>query len=555
MTENIKNDNKNKPLFSGKVAFTLYDTYGFPLDLTQAILREKGIEVNIEEFEAEMAEQKKKAKEAWVGSGDVKNSKIYFDVKEKIQPTEFYGYEKNTIMGKILAIIKDGKEVEEVKEGDEFEFFVDKTTFYGESGGQVGDTGLAIQIKENGVIPLPFSTIEITDVKRPFPHYFLHKGKMESGKIKVGDYVNLSINVERRNKIRANHSSAHLLQYALRKIYGNTVMQKGSYVDDSRLRFDFTLSKGVGREQIEEIENIVNDLIYKNTKVETKIMNLDDAKNSGAMALFNEKYEDKVRVLFMGEKSHEDIVKEKKNYDNLSNNSFNDVSDGLTALNNSSLKSVCSIELCGGTHVSKTGEIGLFKIVSEGAISAGVRRIEAVTGLEAIKYMNKFQNIVKDLDDVLQSGVDNVVDKVNSLVNENKTIKKQLNDAKKSNMSKIEFREIDKNGVLFAYTLLRDTEPKDAKGNFINLQNQKYNSNAIAVCISNFENKLSIMIGISKDLNDKYKANEIIKKAVQVAGGNGGGGQPWFAMGGATLTENLDDIFKKVVNAIADEIK
>ena len=302
MTENIKNDNKNKPLFSGKVAFTLYDTYGFPLDLTQAILREKGIEVNIEEFEAEMAEQKKKAKEAWVGSGDVKNSKIYFDVKEKIQPTEFYGYDKNTVMGKILAIIKDGKEVEEVKEGDEFEFFVDKTTFYGESGGQVGDTGLAIQIKENGVIPLPFSTIEITDVKRPFPHYFLHKGKMESGKIKVGDYVNLSINTERRNKIRANHSSAHLLQYALRKIYGNTVMQKGSYVDDSRLRFDFTLSKGVGREQIEEIENIVNDLIYKNTKVETKIMNLDDAKNSGAMALFNEKYEDKVRVLFMGEK-------------------------------------------------------------------------------------------------------------------------------------------------------------------------------------------------------------------------------------------------------------
>ena len=412
-----------------------------------------------------------------------------------------------------------------------------------------------IQIKENGVIPLPFSTIEITDVKKPFPHYFLHKGKMESGKIKVGDYVNLSINTERRNKIRANHSSAHLLQYALRKIYGNTVMQKGSYVDENRLRFDFTLNKAVGREQIEEIENIVNDLIYKNTKVETKIMNLDDAKNSGAMALFNEKYEDKVRVLFMGEKSHEDIVKEKKNYDNLSNNSFSDVSDGLADLNNSSLKSVCSIELCGGTHVSKTGEIGLFKIVSEGAISAGVRRIEAVTGLEAIKYMNKFQNIVKDLDDVLQSGVDNVVDKVNSLVNDYKAIKKQLNDAKKSNMSKIEFKELDKNGIVFAYTLLKDIEPKDAKGNFINIQNQKYNSNTIAICVSSFENKISIMIGVSKDLNDKYKANEIIKSAVQVAGGNGGGGQPWFAMGGASLNDNIENIFDKIINVVSNEIK
>lgn len=555
MTENIKNNDK-KPLFSGKVAFTLYDTYGFPLDLTQAILREKGIDVNVEEFEEEMTKQKKKAKESWVGSGDKRNSKIYFEIKEKIQPTEFFGYEKNTVMGKVLALIKDGQEVQEVKEGDEFEFFVDKTTFYGECGGQVGDSGLAIQIRENGVIPLPFSTIEITDVKRPFPNYFLHKGKMETGTIKVGDYLNLSINTEKRNKIRANHSATHLLQYALRKIFGATVMQKGSSVDENRLRFDFTLNRSVAREQIKEIENIVNELIYKNTKVETKIMDLEEAKKTGAMALFNEKYEDKVRVICMGEKSHEDIIKERKNYDNLKQNSFSDVSDGLTSLNNSSLKSICSMELCGGTHVSKTGEIGLFKIVSEGAISAGIRRIEATTGLEAINYMNKFQDIIKDIDNILQVGNDKILEKINTLNDENKLFKKQLEDVKKSNMSNIKFTEKNINGIIFAYNTLKNVNAKDLKGTFVDLQNKKYNNNSVMLCISTFEEKISIMIGVAKNLNEKIKANEIIKDAVAIAGGNGGGGQPWFAMGGASVkTENLDEIFSKIINVVEEKIK
>lgn len=550
MKKECSENNTKKPLFSGKVAFTLYDTYGFPLDLTQTILREKGIEVDTQEFEMEMAEQKRKAKESWAGSGDIKQNKVYFEVKEKIKPTEFVGYDKNTAMGQILAIIKDGKEVQEVKDGDEFEFFVDITPFYGECGGQAGDTGIAIQIGKDGVIPLPFSTIEISDVKRPINGYFLHKGKLASGKLKVGDHLNLSINIERRSKIRANHSSAHLLQYALRQIFGENVFQKGSSVDEFRLRFDFTLNKPVQKEQIREIENIVNQLIYKNTKVETKIMTIEEAKQCNALALFNEKYEDEVRVLFMGEKSNEDFSRETQN---LNKQSMEAISHGLNNLNNSSIKGVCSIELCGGTHVFKTGEVGLFKIIKEESIASGVRRIEAVTGIEAINYMNNFQDKIEDIDAIIQVGTDNIVTKIKAINDEYRLFKKQLENMKKSSISSMTFTE-ENDGIMFAYTMIKEVDPKDVKGTFIDMQNKKYNNKSILLCITRFEGKLSIILGISKDLNDKLKANEIIKKLVEVAGGNGGGGQPWFAMGGAPDNEN-PTIVTGIVDVIREEIK
>lgn len=538
----LKKINMNKPLFSGKVAFTLYDTYGFPLDLTQSILRERGIEVDVDEFNAEMQKQKEMAKKAWVGSGDVKNSKVYFEIKEKIAPTEFLGYEKNTASGKILALIRDGKEVEEVNSGDEFEFFVDKTPFYGECGGQVGDSGLGLKIQENGVIMLPFSTIEIYDVKRPFPHHFLHKAKMVSGsKLKVGDIVNLSIDVEKRNKIKANHSATHLLQYALRSIFGDTLMQKGSSVDENRLRFDFTLNKAIKREEIAEIERIVNELIYKNTPIITKVMNIEEARKTGAMALFGEKYEDDVRVIFMGEKTKNTQIKStENNIDNIANT--------LNQLNNSSLKTNCSIEFCGGTHASKTGEIGVFKIVSEGAIASGIRRIEAYTGLKAIEYMNSFQNIINNINVNLQVGLNDFEEKIDNLIKENKEFKKQLENIKKSNMASIAFEE-ENNGIKFAFNVLKGVNPKEIKGPFIDIQNKKYNTNSIMLSIINFEGKTTIILGISKDLNVKFKANELIKDLVAIAGGNGGGGQPWFAMGGAT-EQNNPETAKKIVEFI-----
>ena len=532
----------NKPLFSGKVAFTLYDTYGFPLDLTQSILRERGIEVDVDEFNAEMQKQKEMAKKAWVGSGDVKNSKVYFEIKEKIAQTEFLGYEKNTASGKILALIKDGKEVEEVNSGDEFEFFVDKTPFYGECGGQVGDSGLGLKIQENGVIMLPFSTIEIYDVKRPFPHHFLHKAKMVSGsKLNVGDIVNLSIDVEKRNKIKANHSATHLLQYALRSIFGDTLMQKGSSVDENRLRFDFTLNKAIKKEEIAEIERIVNELIYKNTPIITKVMNIEEARKTGAMALFGEKYEDDVRVIFMGEKTKNAQIKSTEN-------NIDNIADTLNQLNNSSLKTNCSIEFCGGTHASKTGEIGVFKIVSEGAIASGIRRIEAYTGLKAIEYMNSFQNIINNINANLQVGLNDFEEKINNLIKENKEFKKQLENIKKLNMASIAFEE-ENNNIKFAFNVLKGVNPKEIKGPFIDIQNKKYNTNSIMLSIINFEEKITIILGISKDLNDKFKANEIIKDLVAIAGGNGGGGQPWFAMGGAT-NQNNPEIAKKIVEFI-----
>ncbi len=535
-----------KQLFSGKIAFTLYDTYGFPLDLTQSILKEKGIEVNVDEFNEEMAKQKEMAKKAWAGSGDLKNSKIYFDIKEKVQPTEFVGYEKNTVMGKILALIKDEKEVNEVKKGDEFEFFVDKTSFYGECGGQVGDSGLAIQINENGVIPLPFSTVEITDVKRPFPHYFLHKGKLESGSLKVGDYLNLSINAERRSQIRANHSSAHLLQYALRQIFGETVMQKGSAVDENRLRFDFTLNKAPTKEQLKKAENIINELIYENTSIITKVMKIEEAKACGAMALFGEKYEDEVRVIFMGEKPYE------FNKNTKESKGIEAVADELNKLNNSSLRNTCSIELCGGTHAFKTGEIGLFKILSEGAVASGVRRIEACTGLKAIEFMNKFQNIVENINSVLQINIDDIENKINSIIEENKECKKKIEDAKKSNLSSMVFEEENKN-IKFAFNIIKDINPKDIKGAFIDIQNKKYNTNSVMLSLVRFEDKITIIIGISKDLNSKLKANELILDAVKAAGGNGGGGQPWFAMGGAA-DDGKDETLKNIVRIVKEKI-
>ena len=542
----LKKINMNKPLFSGKVAFTLYDTYGFPLDLTQSILREKGIEVDVDEFNAEMQKQKEMAKKAWVGSGDVKNSKIYFEIKEKIAPTEFLGYEKNTASGKILALIKDGKEVEEVNSGDEFEFFVDKTPFYGECGGQVGDSGLGLKIQENGVIMLPFSTIEIYDVKRPFPHHFLHKAKMVSGsKLKVGDIVNLSIDVEKRNKIKANHSATHLLQYALMSIFGDTLMQKGSSVDENRLRFDFTLNKAIKREEIAEIERIVNELIYKNTPIITKVMNIEEARKTGAMALFGEKYEDDVRVIFMGEKTKNAQIKSNEN-------NIDNIANTLNQLNNSSLKTNCSIEFCGGTHASKTGEIGVFKIVSESAIASGIRRIEAYTGLKAIEYMNGFQNIINNINANLQVGLNDFEEKINNLIKENKEFKKQLENIKKSNMASIAFEE-ENNDIKFAFNVLKGVNPKEIKGPFIDIQNKKYNNNSIMLSIINFERKTTIILGISKDLNDKFKANELIKDLVAIAGGNGGGGQPWFAMGGAT-DQNNPEIAKKIVEFIRNKI-
>ncbi|MDR0423079.1 MAG: alanine--tRNA ligase [Rickettsiales bacterium] len=522
-------DNKSK-IFSGATAFTLYDTYGFPLDLTQDILRSKNIEVDTKEFDEAMASQKERSK--WVGTGDKKNSEVYYNVVNRIQSTEFLGYDNNVITGKILAIIKDGVEIEEAKTGDEIEFFVDKTSFYGEMGGQCGDSGVAMQIGENGIIQLPFSIIEINDVKQPFDKYYLHKGKVESGLVKVGDFLNLAINTERRNKIKANHSAVHLLESALRKIYGDNVIQKGSSVDDKGARYDFALNKQVSKENLVEIERIVNDFIYQKTDTVTKIMPLEEAKKTGAIALFGEKYGDTVRVLFIGEEKNEGL---KINGDN----NMESVSEALHTLNNSSLKKYYSVDFCGGTHVKNTGDIGAFKIISESSIGSGIRRIEILTGLNAIGYLSKQSSIAEKCASLLGNSVDSLFDNMLSLFNENKEIKKELDSIKRQNLSNIDFKEEKINNVTFASITLNVT-PNDFKGIFIDKQNKKYNENSIMVGITKFEGKSTVFVGVSKDLTDKFSAKTFINEIGK------GGGQNWFAMG-SMEKENGIEIIKNLI--------
>ena len=298
---------EKKPLFSGKVAFTLYDTYGFPLDLTQMLLRERGIELNIDEFNEAMKEQKERSKVNWVGSGDAKQNELYLQIEDK---TNFLGYEEKVCNGTILKLIKNNQFVDKVENGDEIEIITDNTVFYGECGGQVGDSGLIMKLSQDGNIPMPFSIIQINNTIKTGKGTIIHKGKVESGSFAIGDLVSLNYDREKRCNTRKNHSATHLLHYALKQILGNNVNQKGSYVDNKRLRFDFSYNKQITKEELKQVENIVNNLICQNSFVKTEIMNIDDAKNTGAMALFGEKYGETVRVVSMGTK--ETVNKELK---------------------------------------------------------------------------------------------------------------------------------------------------------------------------------------------------------------------------------------------------
>jgi alanyl-tRNA synthetase len=518
-------EKNNKKVFSGLTAFTLYDTYGFPLDLTQDILKNKDIKVNTDEFDEEMAKQKEKSK--WNGSGDQKNDEIYFKVKNKIEKTEFIGYDVSVVTAKILSIVKDKVEVSDVKTGDEFEFFVDKTPFYGEMGGQCGDSGIGMQISENGKINLPFSVVEILDVKQPFDNYFLHKGKLESGNLKVGDFINLAIDKKRRDKISANHSATHLLEATLRKLFGDTVIQKGSSVTESSARYDFTLNKQINKEEQKQIEDIINKIIFENTDILTKSMPIEEAKKTGAISLFEEKYKDIVRVVFIGEKENEKFKGE-------------DISTALHFLNNSSLKKYYSIDFCGGTHVRKTGEIGIFKIKNESSIGSGIRRIEFLTGFEALKFLNGYQNTMEKIAKFLEINTNELYQKIELLNHEHKTFKKELENTKKQNLSNIEFKEEKIKDITFA-SIVTDISLNDLKSVIIDKQNKKYNTKSIIVALSIFDNKNNILIGVSKDMNVKIKANQLIKVVGR------GGGQEWFATG---IIQQINGVIEKIKDEI-----
>ncbi len=479
---------------SGEIAFKLYDTYGFPLDLTQDILRGKNISVDNKGFEAAMEEQKKAARAAWTGSGESKTDTIWFEIKEKHGATEFLGYELDKAEGIVLAMVKDGKLIESAKEGDIVNIITNQTPFYAESGGQAGDKGIMTIAEKVKVI--------IEDTKK-YANLHVHIGKIEKGDIKTSQNVSLIIDQERRLKLRANHSATHLLHAVLRKNLGAHVTQKGSLVEESYLRFDFSHPKALSHEEIIKIENEVNQLIRQNSEASTHIMKPEEAINKGAMALFGEKYGDEVRVVSMG--------------------------------------SSYSIELCGGTHVKRTGDIGIFKITGELSISAGVRRIEAITGQAAIAYILSQEQVLSILSDNLKTPTKELIPRVTNLIEEKRKLEKELENLRKSmalggNNNQTESEVI--NGIKFLNKTLENIPSKELPS-IIDDAKKQLGSGVVSIFIIN-EEKVTIGIGVSQDLSEKINAVSLVKESSTILGGKGGGGRPDFASGGGTDAKKIN---------------
>ncbi|WP_066704931.1 alanine--tRNA ligase [Celeribacter ethanolicus] len=480
----------------GEAAFKLYDTYGFPLDLTQDALREKGVEVDTSGFDAAMAEQKAKARAAWAGSGEAADASVWYDIAEDKGTTEFLGYDTEKAEGEIVALVKDGARVDSVKEGDTVQIVVNQTPFYGESGGQVGDTG---------VIRVEKSIAKVTDTKK-VAGVFIHFATIETGEIKVGAPAALEVDHTRRSAIRANHSATHLLHEALRETLGDHVAQRGSLNAPDRLRFDFSHAKALSAEEIAKVERDVNAFIRQNTAVETRIMTPDDARALGAQALFGEKYGDEVRVVSMG---RADTGKG---------------TDGQTY----------SLELCGGTHVKRTGDIGVCVVLGDSASSAGVRRIEALTGQAAIAHLESEAHRAAEVAALLKTPVAEVVDRVKALADERKKLEQEVANLKQQialgggAKGGVEAKEIG--GVKFLAQALSGVSGKDLRG-LIDAHKNNLGSGVILL-IAEEDGKVAVACGVTDDLTGKISAVDVLKAAVPAVGGQGGGGRPDMAQGG-----------------------
>src|SRR5476649_1490929 len=386
---------KKGDMFDGDTAFTLYDTYGFPLDLTQDALRNRGIGVDIASFTDAMDRQRDKARAAWSGSGDTASENIWFPLREKLGATEFLGYETETAEAVVGALVRDGKEVAGLKAGEAGTIVLNQTPFYAESGGQVGDTGM---MTGDGV------KFRVTDTQKKAGDLFVHLGTLEQGTLKPGTALLLDVDHSRRASIRAHHSATHLLHEALRQVLGDHIAQRGSLVAPDRLRFDFVHQKPITPKELSRIEDIANDVVLENDEVTTRLMAVDDARDAGARALFGEKYGDEVRVVSMGKNARE---------------------HGSNALG-------WSVELCGGTHVRRTGDIGLISVTGESAVSSGVRRIEALTGNHARKHANDTMALAKSAASELRTTLDDMPARVASLMDERKKLERDLSEVRRS---------------------------------------------------------------------------------------------------------------------------
>jgi alanyl-tRNA synthetase len=501
---NESSDLRPGDILKGEVAFKLYDTYGFPFDLTNDILKAKQIQVDEQGFNTAMAKQKELAKKSWSGSGETVIEDVYHEIINEHGSTIFTGYQLSTTKAKVIALIKDGQLVKEINEGDSFFLITDVTPFYGESGGQVGDSGKFTS--QN-------AQIQVSDTKKILGKIHSHYSMLQQGKLSLGDEIIGEIDLDRRSSIKRNHSATHLLHAALRKILGAHVTQKGSIVMPERLRFDISHPKAVSPEEMERIEDEVNEEIMRNTPSFIHQMKMDEAIKKGALALFSEKYEDNVRVISLG--GNED-----KHF---------------------------SIELCGGTHVTTTGDIGAFKIISESAIASGVRRIEAITGKEAIKLMQKQFKLTKNLCDTLKCSNDDIVLKVSELLNEKKNLQNEVKKLKQASLSDDSRIEIKVKDVNLIYRII-ENDAKSARQ--LTEQDRQKNKHSIIVTINRENDKVSMVIAISDDLTSQYDASKFIQKAIPIIGGVGGGGRPSLAQGGGndfTKAEEAIELIKSMI--------
>ncbi len=504
----------------GEVAFKLYDTYGFPLDLTEDILKNKSLSLDHEKFKKLMKDSKELAKKNWKGSGDSSVDEIWFGIKDKIGSTEFLGYETNQAEGVILSLIKNNKQSDSLKEGDEGMVILNQTPFYGESGGQVGD---------NGTISNGNNIFKVSDVQKKLSNLFVHYGKVEKGNFNLKDNVELKIDIERRENVKAYHSATHLLHESLRRILGTHVMQKGSLVAPDRLRFDFSHMKPISSDEMVKIDEYVNQMVNKKSEVITRIMTPKEGIAHGALALFGEKYGEEVRVVFMGEEENKYF----------------------------------STELCGGTHVKNTIDIGNFKVVSQSAIAAGVRRVEALRDKqldEFLKNKEKQSSLSEQKDDETIKILSEEIKKLGGMLNLNKENKKDLIKELNKELEKLSINEIINNkskniikdekinGVFIRTQKIDGLPPKELR-RLID-SGKKEIGEGIVIIFANKDDKVGLAVGITDKFKNKYDAVKLVKNASEIIGGKGGGGRPDFAQAGGVNKDKIDDALESLKTLI-----
>jgi len=494
---------------AGDIAFRLYDTYGFPVDLTQDVLRGQGRGVDLTGFNRAMEKQKADARKAWVGSGENVEDTLWFKLREDIGSTEFLGYGLEQADGQVVAIILGGEAVNTAEADDEVLILTNQTPFYGESGGQQGDAGILSNDRVE---------IKIVDTQKELGDLHVHVGRITQGCVSVGDTVLMTVDPERRSGLRSHHSATHLLHAALRRNLGEHITQKGSLVSPDRLRFDISHPKAITADEINKVSTEVNQQVRNNSAVTTRVMTPSEANDLGAMALFGEKYGDEVRVVAMGE--------------------------GAKPF---------SLELCGGTHVSRTGDIGFFKVVSEGAVGSGVRRIEAVTGPSAFEWMENNEITLNAAARVLNVPINQLVDRVSSLIEERRDLEVELTNLRRrlamGGDGKIDDHGIEKIGsISFLSKTLTDTPAKELKS-FVDTFKQTIGSGVIVIC-GVFDGKASLVVGVTEDLTEKFNAVDLVRLGSALIGGKGGGGRPDMAQAGGPDVEKVEDAIASIRQAL-----